>query len=178
MTIIKGEKIILRPYRLSDLEPLLEGANEPTGHKLTGTQTTFTRDDVERYLQRQIAADDDSRASFMIALPDDSRPVGEVVINQIDHVNNNANIRIAIFSPQDYGGGYGSEAMRLMVDYGFRTLKLHRIELDVFTFNPRAVHVYEKIGFKREGLLREVMFYDGEYHDAIIMSILEREWLE
>jgi RimJ/RimL family protein N-acetyltransferase len=137
----------------------------------------LTRDDVERYLQRQIAADDNSRASFMIDLPDDSRPIGEVVINQIDHDNNNANIRIAIFSPQDYGAGYGSEAMRLMVDYGFRVLKLHRIELDVFTFNPRAVHVYEKIGFKREGLLREVMLYDGTYHDAIIMSILDREWI-
>lgn len=176
MTVIRGEKIILRPYRESDMEPLFEGVNEPVGRKLTGTQVDFTHAEVERYLQRQIAADDDSRASFIIALPDDSRPVGEVVINQIDRVNNNANIRIAIFSPQDYGSGFGTEAMRLMVDYGFRTLKLHRIELDVFMFNPRAVHVYEKIGFKREGVLRDVMFYDDEYHDAIIMSILEHEW--
>jgi RimJ/RimL family protein N-acetyltransferase len=176
MTILRGQKIILRSYRQSDLEPLFAGSNEPVGGKFTGTQTTFTREQVERYVQKQIAADDDSRASFIIAPLDDSRPVGEVVINQIDRTNNNANIRIAIFSPDDYGGGYGTEAMRLMVDYGFRELKLHRIELGVYAFNPRAIRVYEKVGFKREGVLRDILFYDREYHDEIVMSILEYEW--
>ena len=99
-----------------------------------------------------------------------------MVINQIDRDNNCANIRIAIFSPDDYGGGYGTEAMRMMVDYGFRELKLHRISLGVFAFNPRAIRVYEKVGFKREGILRDILFYDGEYHDEIVMSILEQEW--
>ena len=176
MTILRGQKTILRPYRESDLEPLFAGSNEPIGGKFTGTQTTFTREQVERYLQKQIAADDDSRASFIIAALDDARPIGEVVINQIDRDNNCANIRIAIFSPDDYGGGYGTEAMRMMVDYGFRELKLHRISLGVFAFNPRAIRVYEKVGFKREGVLRDILFYDGEYHDEIVMSILEHEW--
>lgn len=178
MTILTGEKIILRPFRESDKEPLFAGVNEPIGAKLTGTHQTFTREDTDRYIERQIAADDDSRASFIIALPDDSRPVGEVVINGIDRDNNSANIRIALFSPDDFGQGYGSEAMRLMVGYGFEELKLHRISLDVFAFNPRAIRAYEKVGFKREGVLRDDLFYDGEYHDAIIMSILEHEWRE
>ena len=65
--------------------------------------------------------------------------------------------------------------MRLMVDYGFKALNLHRIGLDVFSYNERAVHVYEKMGFKREGLQRDSLFYDGEFHDTILMAILEDE---
>jgi RimJ/RimL family protein N-acetyltransferase len=67
--------------------------------------------------------------------------------------------------------------MRLMVNYGFKELNLHRIELDVFAFNTRAIRVYENIGFKREGLLRDTLFYDGEFHDTVLMSILEDDWL-
>jgi RimJ/RimL family protein N-acetyltransferase len=174
--MIQGEKIILRDFREADFELLWDGINEPIGAKLTGTHATFTREQVEAYLQHQIAKDDDSRASFIIALPDDSRPVGEVVINEIDEDNHSCNIRIMLFSPDDFSKGYGSEAMRLMVTYGFEKLKLHRIELGVYEFNPRAIRAYEKAGFKREGILRDALFYDGEYHNMIVMSILEHEW--
>ncbi len=69
---------------------------------------------------------------------------------------------------------YGTEAARLAVDYGLHTLNLHRIELEVYDFNPRARHVYEKIGFVVEGVRRDALLWDGEYHDAILMSILNQ----
>jgi RimJ/RimL family protein N-acetyltransferase len=75
-----------------------------------------------------------------------------------------------------FGKGYGSEAMRLMLDYGFGILNLHRIELDVFAFNERAIRAYEKLGFQKEGIKRDCLFYEYEYHDAIIMSILADEF--
>lgn len=69
-------------------------------------------------------------------------------------------------------------AMRLAVDYGFKQGNLHRIELGVYDFNPRAMRVYEKIGFKLEGILRDSLLWQGEYHNQHIMSILENEWTE
>lgn len=63
-----------------------------------------------------------------------------------------------------------------MLDYGFGILNLHRIELEVFTYNKRAAHVYEKIGFVREGVRRHALFYNHEYHDVILMSMLEDEY--
>ena len=63
-----------------------------------------------------------------------------------------------------------------MVDYGFRELGLHRISLGVYDFNPRAIHVYEKMGFKREGIMRDALYWDGEYVDEIMMSVLSHEW--
>jgi RimJ/RimL family protein N-acetyltransferase len=174
---IKGKKIMLRRFRPDDLEPLWETINtNEEFNRLTGTHGTFSREQIENYNAKQVAADDDSRASFIIALPDDSRAVGEVVINEIDRDNNSGSIRISLFYTEDAGKGYGTEAMRLMVDYGFKYLKLHRISLTVYAFNPRAIRVYEKVGFKREGVMRDDLYWDGEYVDSIIMSILEHEW--
>ena len=58
----------------------------------------------------------------------------------------------------------------------FTHLPIHRISLDVFDFNPRAAHVYERVGFVREGVLRDALHWDGEYHDSIVMSILRPDW--
>lgn len=175
MTIIQGQGLYLRPYTLHDAQAVLAGANEPVGRKLTGTQVIFTLEQVIAYIENSQAGVDDSRAGFVICLPDGT-VTGEVVINQIDPDNRSANIRIALFDEQYFGKGLGSEALRLMLNYGFETLKLHRISLGVYTFNPRAIHVYEKLGFRREGALRDALYYDGAYHDEIVMSILEGEW--
>ncbi len=66
--------------------------------------------------------------------------------------------------------------MKLLLHYAFGTINLHRVELAVFSFNERAIRSYEKLGFQREGVQREVLYYDYEYHDAISMSILAREF--
>lgn len=173
---IHGKRIILRPYRPDDADALWHSIHHEEFNKLTGTHTTFTREMIDNYIQNQIAADDDSRTSFIIALPDDDRALGEVVLNDIDRDNQCANIRIAFFDETQVNKGYGTEAMRLMVDYGFKQLGLHRISLGVYAFNPRAIRVYEKIGFQREGVLRDALHWQGEYIDEVIMSILAHEW--
>ena len=175
-TIIRGQRIVLRSYRASDAEPMLRLNHETNIQRLTGTHTIFTLEQIQRYIGLYHDPDVTDRAGFIIAVPESLEPLGEVVINNIDLDNRSGNIRIVLLSEGSTGQGYGSEAMRLMVDYGFRILGLHRIELGVYAFNPRAIHVYEKIGFKREGVLRDSLFFDDEFHDQIIMSILEHEW--
>jgi RimJ/RimL family protein N-acetyltransferase len=165
--------IYLRPHEMRDKDAILAGANEPESQKLTGTQTTFTMPQIEAYIANN--STDETRAGWVICTSEDE-VVGEVVINEIDALNRSANIRIALFHPRYFGVGYGTEAIRRALDYGFTTLKLHRISLSVFDFNPRAIHVYEKIGFKREGILRDTLLWEGEYHNEIVMSILTTEW--
>jgi RimJ/RimL family protein N-acetyltransferase len=172
--MITGEKIVLRPYRIEDAEAIYAGAMNPTMRRLTGTQMTFTLEQTRAYVERVQTADD--RAAWIIAHPETLAPLGEVVIMDIDDTNRSAHLRIGMFHEEHLNKGYGTEAMRLAVDYGFTHLHLHRIELNVFEFNDRAIRVYEKIGFKREGVLRDVLLYEGEFHSAIIMSILEGEW--
>ncbi|MDX1993449.1 MAG: GNAT family protein [bacterium] len=174
MTMITGQKIVLRPYTSDDAQVIYESVQNPTLRRLTGTHQNFTLEATQRYVASYARAED--RAGWIIAQPESYKALGEVVILDINEDNRSAGIRIAMFGEEHLNKGYGSEAMCLAVDYGFRTLKLHRIELTVYDFNERAIHVYEKIGFKREGVLRDALLYDGEFHDAIIMGVLESEW--
>lgn len=72
--------------------------------------------------------------------------------------------------------GYGTDTVRLMTDLGFCELGLNRIELRVFAFNERARAVYRTVGYREEGVRREVVFHAGRFHDEVIMSLLAREW--
>ena len=167
-----GAKIVLRPITAQDAAAMYASLFDKEGLRLTGTQASFSFEDVQRHCQRVENADD--RVDLAITIKGSPDYIGEVVLNNIDWPNRSAGFRIALAGAQYYGKGIGTEAARLAVDYGLHTLNLHRIELEVYDFNPRARHVYEKIGFVVEGVRRDALLWDGEYHDAILMSILNQ----
>lgn len=172
---INGRDILLRYAKESDLNDYFTFLHDPEMTRLTGLQGEFTRDEIASWI-REISVINNDRVDFMIILKRTNELLGEVVLNEIDLINRSANIRIGIQGTQHRGKGYGTEAMIQMLGYGFNTLKLHRIHLGVYPFNPRAIRVYEKIGFKREGLQRDALYIDGIFHDMITMSILEDEF--
>ena len=174
-SILVGNKINLRPIMAADAAAMFASLSDAESMRLTGTQQSFTFEQVQSYCERIELADD--RADFAIVLKENKQYLGEAVLNEIDWENRSANFRIALADSKLFGKGYGTEATRLIVDFGIRTLKLHRIELEVYDFNPRAQHVYEKVGFVFEGVRRDVLLLEGEFHDAIVMSILEHEYL-
>jgi RimJ/RimL family protein N-acetyltransferase len=97
--------------------------------------------------------------------------VGEVVLNDWDEGNRSCGFRTLI-GASGRGRGLGTEATRLIVEHGLTTMGLHRISLEVYDFNPRARHVYEKVGFVHEGTGREALLFDGEWIDVHYMAIL------
>jgi RimJ/RimL family protein N-acetyltransferase len=172
--LLRGNKVYLRSLEEDDVEFLYHFSNNDTEmRRLTGTQNAFTKAQIEGYIQRQ--SQDDSRACFGVVRQEDNQLLGEVVINDINRNSRSANFRIAL-ADEYTGHGYGTEAILLILDYGFGMLNLHRIELNVFTINERAAYVYEKVGFKREGVKRHDEYYNHQYYDSIIMSILEDEY--
>jgi RimJ/RimL family protein N-acetyltransferase len=80
------------------------------------------------------------------------------------------------FGREYIGRGYGTDAMRVIVEYGFREMGLHRIQLGVAPFNPAGIRAYEKAGFVEEGRHRESVLHDGRWYDEVLMSILDHEW--
>lgn len=170
---LEGQKVYLRPISLDDTELYFRMLFHPEVRRLTGTQKCFTREQIYRYIEAK--TQDSSSLLLLIALTETDAVIGDIALQGIDSFNRSASIRIAI-SEGHQGKGFGSEAMKLMLDYGFGILNLHRIELNVFSYNPRALHVYEKLGFKQEGIQRDALYYNHKYHDSIIMSILEDEY--
>lgn len=102
--------------------------------------------------------------------------VGTVGLHGLREIYHSAEFRILIFHPDAIGKGIGTEATRLLVDYGFSRLNLNRIWLGVHEDNKGAIKCYEKAGFKIEGRLREELFTHGKYWDAVRMGILRKEW--
>jgi len=90
--------------------------------------------------------------------------------------NQTAELWVGIGEPDYRSNGYGTDAMRLLVNYAFRELGAYRVGLGVFGFNPRAMHVYEKLGFVHEGAQRESLYRDGHRFDMYSMSLLRPEW--
>ncbi len=143
--------------------------------RLTGCKTEFTHDEVVNFFLQCVEADD--RYDFLIIAPD-GRIIGESVINEIDWEARSANYRIGIFHSNERGRGIGSWTVKMTRDFAFEKLKLHRLELNVFSFNSNAEKTYLATGFKREGVLREAVWDGKEYADDILMAILEDEWRE
>lgn len=141
--------------------------------RMTGCKEEFTREEIASFFEKSL--EDEDRYFFLIIAPD-GRIIGETVINEIDRTLRSANFRIGIYHMEERGKGIGTWATEVTRDFAFEVLKLHRLALNVYSFNPRAERVYQKAGFKREGILRDAVMDGSEYADDILMSILEDEW--
>ncbi|EDL66770.1 GNAT family N-acetyltransferase [Bacillus sp. SG-1] len=173
---LEGQTIYLRYFQKEDTQKILKALSYPEIRKLTGLQKFLTPQKIEKAYEA--FALDDSRVDLVIALKETNEVIGDLALNEIDNLNRNANVRIALHDPKYFGKGYGTEALRLVLEFGFRTLNLYRIGLNVYSFNARAKKSYEKLGFKQEGIIRSELFYDGEFHDNIIMGVLRDEFLK
>jgi RimJ/RimL family protein N-acetyltransferase len=118
------------------------------------------------------------RLHFVIELLTSSEPIGVVALDNINWRDRDAEVGIIIGNPELWGLGYGSDALLIMLDVGFRWYNLHRIHLYVVHTNKRAIRTYEKCGFHKEGCLREAAFIDGRYQDLLVMSILNNEFVD
>lgn len=174
--LLEGERVYLRPVSAEDAEGYFQMLFNPEIRRLTGTRRAFTLEEVRRYIEAK--SGDNAAVLLLIALRDDDAVIGDIALQDIDQVNRNANLRIAIDSEQHLGKGYGPESIKLLLEYGFGILNLHRIELQVFDYNGRAIKAYEKVGFKREGVQRDALYFNHRYHDSIWMSMLEDEYRE
>lgn len=124
---------------------------------------------------RERSSTDDS---FAVHWEGEEEPVGVISLTNISEANASADLSIIVGDEKDRDRGLGTEAIRILLGYAFEELDLNRVGLSVFEFNEAAIHAYEKLGFEREGRLRQAIRRDGSFHDAILMSVLAHDWRE
>lgn len=171
--MLRGQKTYLRPVTKSDLPTLLRGMNSEGVMFHLGPHFPYTDAEQEAWFQ-EISQSEHDRV-FMICGGDD-RPVGEVVLDRIHHRNRSGEILIALFDEADWGHGYGTDALRTLLRFAFDEMNFHRIQLLVHEDNDRAIKAYEKLGFVREGLLRDENFRGGRYTNTFVMGLLADEF--
>lgn len=113
---------------------------------------------------------------FLIRTLEDDKVIGDIELDRPTH-HRDAFVGIGIGDPDYWSKGYGSDAMRIILRYAFQELNLHRVSLNVFEYNPRAIRSYEKVGFKIEGRYRQFINREGRRWDIIMMGITYQEWL-
>lgn len=173
-TVLQDDQITLRLLQPHDIDRYYEaGFSEPDeqSNYYTATTQAYSKETIAAYVNRIV--DDPCRYDFLIEV--DHEILGEIVINEIDWDSKNAGFRIALFHSKYFNSGYGKRAMTLILPFAFQSLQLHRLELEVFSYNPRAKHLYEAMGFQVEGCKKEALFINGEYHDIYLMAIVHKE---
>ena len=171
---LQSQTIFLRPLEKSDAPLLLSWFNDPEIRGLTGETLPTSAAGIDAYLQR--LETDTSRVWFGIVERESGNLVGETGLLRMFPTWRNTDLSLILGERSAWGKGYAREAMLLMLDYAFGYLNFHRVAIGVVGSNTRALRFYEKIGFIREGLQRDGYYYNHQYQDFIMMSILEDEY--
>ncbi|GHI07577.1 acetyltransferase [Streptomyces cellostaticus] len=171
---LTGQKTVLRPFTESDADTMWEIIEDPEVlHFTYDPSNDLTLERVRSWYGSRASAPD--RLDLAVTDLATGELVGEVVLHEWDPAMRSCMFRTLI-GPRGRGRGLGTEAMRLIVGYGFEQLGLHRVQLEVYGDNNRARHVYEKVGFAVEGVRREALPRDGGWVDEVLMAVLDHEW--
>lgn len=168
LPIITGSILSLRPISLADTDLIVKWRNKPRVKKNFIFRDTFTPEIHEKWMNTNIEKGE--AVQYIIEVK--GIPVGSVYFRNIMELYHSGEFGIFIGEENAIGKGFGFEATKLFVGFGFSYLNFHRISLRVLSGNKDAYKVYSSVGFRQEGLFRDMVYIDGKYHDVIFMAML------
>ncbi len=174
-SILEGERVRLRPVEEADLSLFMRWFNDPdVRYWLSISDASELTLESEREWYEEMRSDP-ARVVWCIETRD-GRPIGNLGLHAIDEAQGRATIGISIGEKEQWSRGYGTEAIRGALRYGFEEMGLRRVDLQVDEDNLRGIRCYEKCGFVREGLLRAHRIRKGQPVNVVAMSILREEF--
>jgi RimJ/RimL family protein N-acetyltransferase len=175
-SILVGDRVRLRGVREDDLATLAKWEMDPGRMATLSSRVAPPSEATAKERIAKWSANEKDDLGFAIeTLEDPPVLVGLIGLWGARPKDRCATLGIAL-GRECIGRGYGTDAMRVIVGYGFREMGLHRIQLGVAPFNPAGIRAYQKAGFVEEGRLRESVLHDGRWYDEVLMSILDHEW--
>ena len=175
--MIYGERIRLRAVERADLPKFVEWLNDPEVRHGLMVHLPFSLAEEEGWYEHMLKAPQvEHPLGIEIMLENGWELIGNCGLFKIDWRIRQAEFGIFIGAKRFWNQGYGTEALKLVIQHGFDTLNLNRVYLQVYENNPRAQRAYEKAGLTVEGRMREAHYDEGQYFDVMLMSILRSEW--
>jgi RimJ/RimL family protein N-acetyltransferase len=169
-----GPTIYLRPIETEDGPTIAPWYNDQEVIRNTRQYRPMTRAREQDFLARGSNSETDLLLGIVPRATD--RLIGCTGLHQMDFRSHHCSFGIVIGVKEEWGKGYGTEATRLMTEHAFRTLNFNRVWLHVHEFNERGIRAYEKVGYRKEGRLRQELYRDGRYWDTFVMGLLREEW--
>ena len=174
--LIAHGSVYLRAAERDDIPRFVAWLNDYRTSRTLALRAPLSIPMEETWFDGMVADQGKSGYLFTACLVADDRPIGNVGLFDLDLVNGGAGLGIMVGDPGDRGRGHGTDMLEALVGFGFASLRLERIWLDVYDFNPGARRVYERVGFQHEGVLRHARFREGRFVDVHRMAILSDEW--
>jgi RimJ/RimL family protein N-acetyltransferase len=169
-----GNKCYLSPIDTNDVEKYVGWFNDlQIAENLTFYSKVINVENEKPFLEKL-----SKEHNYSIIDKNTDELIGTCGFVELDNLNQTAEIAILIGDKNYWNKGYGSEALSLLLDYGFKSLNIHNIMLSVYSFNKRAIKLYEKVGFKIIGKRRDALKRGQETYDIIFMDILDKEFYE
>jgi len=165
--MIRGKKVILQVPDKKHLELMLQWRNNPDFRQYYREYRVLNKNQQLKWWKRRVIKDDSWQYFVVSPASEKDKIIGFVGLTYIHPIYKTAEYR---------GKGYGSDALRTVIKYGFEQLNLNRIWCEVYS-NNKSVDVYRYLGFKDEGVLRQSVFKNGEYLDSYILSMLKEEYM-
>jgi diamine N-acetyltransferase len=175
-----GDLVCLRSLEMSDLDDILKFYNTLELRRFLGPPIVRSRKYMEQWLQKVSIWSPWRDGHLFLAIEEKVTKefLGVARIEDLKLPHNRGEVGISIYDPEKRGKGYGTDAMLVLLGVGFEILGLNSIYLDTMEDNERSIQIYEKIGFKSVGLLRETEYIDGAHEGLLIMDILRKEFIE
>jgi RimJ/RimL family protein N-acetyltransferase len=174
---LMGKRVTLRCIEKTDISHIWRWAGKnPVINKL-GLPIPIAKEEIIEWVNSQVNEDPNDRALYTIE-QEDNIPIGLCGLFKIENSSRRAEYFILIGDPDFLGHDYGAEATHLMLDLAFNLLNLNRLESFILDEDERAMHSFSKNSFKKEGLLYEYTYLNGEYKNVLVLSILKSEYEE
>ncbi len=165
-----GEKVYVSPVNSDDYEIYTKWLNDENVTKYLTIHNSYVTIAGEKDFLNSINSSD-----FIFAIvKNDNTLIGNIGLHNLDYKNGTATLGIFIGDEENMSKGYGSEAIKLLINFAFNELRLHNIMLNVFDFNARAIKAYTKCGFTEFGRRHDAFFRNGKYHDEVYMEIVKK----
>jgi RimJ/RimL family protein N-acetyltransferase len=176
VALIGHGSVYLRTPEREDVPRFVAWLNDYRTSRTLALRSPLSLPIEERWFEHLTDAQGRDRYVFTACRVEDDRAIGTVGLEDMDLVNGSAQLGLMIGEEADRGRGHGSDMLRAMLRFGFDSLRLERIWLDVYDVNPRARLLYGRLGFAHEGTLRNAVFREGRFVDVHRMAMLVAEW--
>jgi RimJ/RimL family protein N-acetyltransferase len=170
--ILTGNVVFLRKLEFDDLDRTWQWLHHPDVYRKIGVQVPFSKTEQQQWFRQMEMAKD--KLVFAVCLRETTEHIGNVSLDTIDWRHRNARLSVFLGGNETRGKGYGSDAIRTLVAYAFEFLNLHKVWCKTDADDQRLLRLYERIGFRSEGLLLEHEYRGGMYIDKRVFAIANR----
>ncbi|MFC4450139.1 GNAT family N-acetyltransferase [Halorussus aquaticus] len=168
---LRGDSITLRTIEAEDVEFMRDAVNDPDVREGLTTAYPLNAEQEREYFEERVSNQEDVN----LAICTDGEMAGIIGLHDLNQ--RSGHCEVGLWLDTDYHGrGYGTEASRLLTDYAFRELRMHRVQARVLATNEASARIWQKLGFREEGVHRDEAFTGGEYVDIRYFGMLEDEW--